>query len=276
VQHGIKIGVSSDCDRSSDQPAAVEHLLTRAEVLATETTMLLDLIGLEDGASVIDIGCGPLGILPLLRSRVGENGRVVGLDLDLAALATGERHAAELGLKVETVHADAIDTGLPTGSFDLVHERALLLNVTDPGAVVAEMARLARSGGVVALQEPDSSSWVCDPPHPLWELVRGEVLAVYPRTGRDFDIGRQTARLLRAAGLRNVNVRVTARVTAAGDYYQTFLLTLATRMRDEILAGTRLTSARLDGYLAELDAHLEQPGTLTCQPAMWNAWGTKP
>ena len=42
----------------------------------------------------------------------------------------------------------------------------LLLNVTNPKGVVTEMTRLARPGGVVALQEPDSGAWVCDPPHP--------------------------------------------------------------------------------------------------------------
>jgi hypothetical protein len=76
--------------------------------------------------------------------------------------------------------------------------------------------------------------------------------------------------------LRDVNVRVRTRVTAAGDYYQTFLLTLAGRMRAQILAAARLTNDRLDSYLTELHDHLAKPGTLTCQPAIWQAWGTKP
>lgn len=260
----------------TDGQCEVDALIAQAEVLVSETAVLLDLIGVERGASVIDIGCGALGTLPLLRGRVGDEGRVVGLDFDAGLLAAAARNAAGLGLKVETVHADALDTGLPEGSFDLVQERTLLLNVTDPDGIVAEMVRLARRGGVVALQEPDSSSWVCDPPHPAWEFLRGEIVAGFRQTGREFDMGRRTGRLLRAAGLRDVKVHVTARVTSAGDFHQTFLLSLASRMREQILAAERVTPARMHGLMAELDAHLADAGTVTCQPAMWHAWGTKP
>ena len=55
---------------------------------------------------------------------------------------------------VELVQADAAASELPAGGFDLVHERALLLNLTDPAPVVAEMVRLARPGGTVGCRSP--------------------------------------------------------------------------------------------------------------------------
>jgi hypothetical protein len=152
----------------------------------------------------------------------------------------------------------------------------LLLNVTRPQHIVAEMTRLARPGGVVALQEPDSAAWAIDPPHPAWELLLTEITDVYPRTGRDFHTGRRAARLLGDAGLRDVQVRVLARLTAPGEYFHTFLLTLAALMRQDILAGGRLTPGQLDTATAELRQHLRQPGTLTCLPTIWQAWGRKP
>ena len=157
-----------------------------------------------------------------------------------------------------------------------MHERTLLLNVTNPEDVVTEMTRLARPGGVVALQEPDSAAWVCDLPHPAWALLRSEVLDVYPRTGRDFQTGRRAARLLRTAGLQDVQVRVITSVTASGEYFQTLLLTLASLMREEILAAGRLTPGKLDAGPAQLREHLSEPGTLTCRPTIWQAWGSKP
>jgi len=81
---------------------------------------------------------------------------VVGLDLVPRLLAVVQQLTAQHGRAIEIVAADATDTKLSANSFDLVHERTLL-NVTNPGAVVAEMMRLARSGDIVALQEPDSS-----------------------------------------------------------------------------------------------------------------------
>jgi SAM-dependent methyltransferase len=149
-----------------DSPPEISHLLAQTEFLAPDAAELLERIGVTPGASVIDIGCGVLGILPQLRSQVGHGGRVVGLDIEPRLLAIASQLSAQHGLAAKTVRADAASTGLPSGSFDLVHERMLLLNVTSPQDVVAEMARLARPGGTVALPEPDSAAWTIDPPSP--------------------------------------------------------------------------------------------------------------
>ena len=82
--------------------------------------------------------------------------------------------------------------------------------------------------------------------------------------GRDFHTGRRTGRLLRDAGLRDVGVRATARVTRPGDYYHSFLLTLC---------GLLGVSAEEDA--AALREHLGRPGTITCQPLLWQATGVR-
>lgn len=63
--------------------------------------------------SAIDIGRGTLGVLPLLCSRVGQAGRVVDLELEPRLLAVADQLAAEHGLTIEIVQADATSTGLP-------------------------------------------------------------------------------------------------------------------------------------------------------------------
>jgi SAM-dependent methyltransferase len=258
------------------EAAEVEHLVAQAEVYAPEAEQLLDIIGLASGASAIDVGCGVLGILHLLPARVGPSGRVVGLDREPRLLDIARAQADQRGIALELVEADATSTGLEAGSFDLVHARTLLLNVSNPGEVLAEMVSVARPGGVVAVEEPDSAGWVCDPPHPGWDPLRSAVTGAYRAAGKDFDIGRRAARLLRAAGLNDVRVRATARVTQPGDYYHTFLLALAHLVRGQILAGDSLTTEQFEGHVASLRAHLNSPGTVTCQPVMWQAWGRKP
>ena len=259
-----------------DSTAEVEHLTHQAEVYAEEAANLLDRVGLAAGGSAIDVGCGVLGILRLLCERVGPSGRVVGLERESRILDAARQAAAQHSLLVEFVQGDATSLDLPADSFDFVHERTVLLNVHDPATVIAEMVRIARPGGVVALQEPDHSGWVCDPPHPAWDPLLAELLAAYRRNGKNFNTGRRIARALRDAGLTDVQVQVSARVTQAGEYYQTFLLTLTSLMRDQIITGGRLTAAELDGQVASLRAHLEKPGALTCMATMWQAWGTKP
>jgi ubiquinone/menaquinone biosynthesis C-methylase UbiE len=62
---------------------------------------------------VIDVGCGPGGILELLAERVGPRGRVVGLEVDPVHVAMARELVAEQGLtNVEVIQADARHTGL--------------------------------------------------------------------------------------------------------------------------------------------------------------------
>jgi ubiquinone/menaquinone biosynthesis C-methylase UbiE len=138
---------------------------------------------------VIDVGCGALGILDLLCAKVGPGGRAVGLDREPRLLDAARQATTQRRLPVELVPGDATDLPSPSAAFDFVHQRTVLLNVDDPPRVVAEMVRIARPGGVIALQEPDSSGWVCDPPHPAWDLLLTELLDAYRRNGKNFDMG---------------------------------------------------------------------------------------
>ena len=256
-----------------DSPAEIRHLVEQAEVYAKEATELFDLIGVDTGSTVIDVGCGVLGVVHLLADRVGAGGRVVGLDREARMVESGRRFTEQHGLAVEFIEADATASGLPDHSFDLVHARTLLLNVQNPGEILAEMVRIAKPGSVVAVQEPDASAWNCDPPHPAFDILRSAILDAYRRTGKDFSIGRRIARMLRDAGAQDVQVRATARVTHAGDYYHSFLLTIAGLVREVIVQAGGLTADEFDSYTAALRAHLEAPNTITCQPVMWQAWG---
>jgi hypothetical protein len=65
---------ATECVWLGADPCEPKHLLAQAAVLAAKTNELLDLIAVGEGASVIDIGCGALGILPTLSDTVGVHG----------------------------------------------------------------------------------------------------------------------------------------------------------------------------------------------------------
>ena len=98
----------------------IERLHVQSAAMAPETERMLDLIGVEDGWSCLDIGCGPGGITGLLSNRVGPTGHVVGLDMN-ADFLEHARHAAPSNVAFKL--GDAYASGLPAGVFDLVHMR---------------------------------------------------------------------------------------------------------------------------------------------------------
>jgi SAM-dependent methyltransferase len=252
------------------------RLLAQCALHRTEAEQLLDRIGVRPGDQALDLGCGPLGVLDLLAERVGTGGRVVGLDREerYLAIARHELDARELR-SVELGAADATATGQPGASFDLVHERLVLNNVPDPEAVVAEMVRLTRPHGHVAVQDMDWMTWTCLPEHADWHLLAGVAGRVW---SGDVHIGRRLPTLLRTAGLVDVQVVPHLRVFRSGEPNHRLLLRFVELHRERILdlGSDRVDPDRLDAAIARLDAHLDAPDTVTLYSVLFQAWGRRP
>jgi len=248
------------------------RLVVQAEVWAPMADWLLDRISVGPGARVIDIACGPLGIMHLLAERVGASGEVFGLDREPRMITMAREVAAERGLPLKLVEGDAAASALPDGSFDLVHARTLLINVVNPGEIITEMSRITRPGGTVAVQEPDAGYWVCDPPHPAWDRLLAAYKTTYRLQGRDFAIGRRLGRLLQDAALQDVNTHAHVFRTRAGDVYQNLLLNIVDAARPLMLDAGVYGADTIDSLSAALRAHLDSPETTTAV-AFWQAWG---
>ena len=251
------------------------RLMVQAEVWAPMAEWLLDQIGVSPGQRVIDIACGPLGIMHLLAERVGSGGEVFGLDREARMITMAREVAADRGLSLTLVEDDAAATSFPEAHFDLVHARTLMINIVNPDEIVREMRRITRPGGTVALQEPDCGYWVCDPPHPAWDRLVAAFTTTYRLQGRDFGIGRRLGRLLDDGGLSDVSTHAHVFRTKAGDVYQKLLLGVADAARPLMIEAGVYDSTTIDSLFAALHNHLDKPGTTTAF-AFWQAWGLRP
>ena len=163
------------------------------------------------GARAIDLGCGPAGVVALLAERVGSGGHVVGVDADPEHIALARAFAAQQGLQnLEILQADARHTGLPAGTFDVVHARYLLVNIPRPEEVVVEMARLAKPGGWVVGAEVDITPLICHPPQAEWDQMGRLLITSFQHDGANPHVGRTLAEMFREAGLVEVGVEIRA------------------------------------------------------------------
>ncbi|MCX2968441.1 MULTISPECIES: methyltransferase domain-containing protein [Streptomyces] len=107
---------------------------------------------LRPGDRVLDAGCGTGQALAVLREAVGPGGLVIGADLTAAmlteAVRAGRRRRAPLLL------ADAARLPLRAGALDAVFAAGLVSHLPDPAAGLAELARVTRAGGQLALFHP--------------------------------------------------------------------------------------------------------------------------
>jgi SAM-dependent methyltransferase len=245
--------------------------------LRDHSALLLDRVGSGEGWQAIDLGCGPCGILDLLAERVGPSGHVVGLDYEPANVALAREFAVERGLaNVEVIQGDAHRTGFPSASYDLVHARTLLINIPDPAAVVAEMVRLTRTGGWVAVLEPDGGGSVCYPAHPAWDRLTQIFRSAQEVDGADTFVGRRLPELFRQAGLVDIGVAAKADIYPTGHSRRTIRADLVRSMRPKIVAAAIASERELDEVDHAVREHLNDPDTLMLPHLLFLAWGRKP
>jgi len=254
------------------------RLQRQAQELAQESRAFFDRIGLSAGARAVEIGCGTHGCLDLLAERVGPSGHVIGVERSEGAVDLARRLVAEQGLaNVEVLNGDARATGLPRGAFDVVTARLVLVNVPEPEQIVAEAVALVRPGGVVAFHEADwGNTRICDPPLAAWDRVMDLLDAYAEANGIDLLVGRKLPRLLRRAGLCDVEVHPLFHVYPPGHGRRTIMFDFVENLSERLVAQRLVAERELGELKAALKRHIDDPETLVTSHLFFQAWGRKP
>jgi demethylmenaquinone methyltransferase / 2-methoxy-6-polyprenyl-1,4-benzoquinol methylase len=114
---------------------------------------LVDRVPVGPDAHVLDVATGTAAVAIELAQRTGC--RVTGLDQSPDMLAHGRRaiDAAGLSNRITLMQGEAERLPFPDASFDALTFTYLLRYVSDPGATLRELARVVRTGGVIASLE---------------------------------------------------------------------------------------------------------------------------
>jgi ubiquinone/menaquinone biosynthesis C-methylase UbiE len=162
-----------------------------APLLASVTDRLAECtVGLADGVSVLDIGCGTGE--PGLTLRERHPGlRVLGVDASDAMVGVARRKVAERGLSgIRHEVMDSQDLAVAGGTVDVVVSRFGVLSFADPLAEAREMKRVLRPGGTFCIATWDAFSksilsyaMLCAagevlPPHVVSAMQRQEQFAM--------------------------------------------------------------------------------------------------
>ena len=170
---------------------------------------LLIRVGIRSGWHVLDAGCGGGRFLPHLAGLVGPTGRVSAVDIAPENIALATARSLDLTTPVDVRDGDVTALPFPDDSVDA----AWCANVTQYlddhqlRRALAELRRVVRPGGIVAIKDLDASTITARPGPPF--LFSDFFRAAAPHSGyaRQLLRTRDLYRFLREAGLTQVRQR---------------------------------------------------------------------
>lgn len=226
--------------------------------------------GLRPGFRCLEVGAGSGSVARWLASQVGADGYVLATDLDTRWLDTGRLP------QLEAARHDIAEDPLPSGAFDLIHARLVLVHLPSRDDVLARLAGALKPGGWLVIQDFDSSLPHCldpvtDSERAFVKVGQALITALHLRKA-DTTYPRTLPHRLERAGL--------AEVGASGHVvvYRGASAEAALQQANLDQVGQSLVDAGLitDGDLATARRLLADPAFIANHPLLITAWGRKP
>ena len=178
------------------------------------TIRQLEQIGVSAGWSCLEVGGGGGSIARWLARQVTPGGHVVATDIDPRWLESGYPD-------IELRRHDIVVDELEEDSFDLAHERLVLIHLPERDRALRRMIDSLRPGGWLLIEDFDCT-WLPVGPYgepaqaALFTRVVGSLNRVLERAGLDMAYGRHFHSLLRKHGLVDVHVEGHIEVMVGG------------------------------------------------------------
>jgi SAM-dependent methyltransferase len=220
-------------------------------------------------AKCLDLGCGIGETTRLIAAHAGEESEVIGIDADPDLLEAARKLTANANISYQ--QGDAQKLGFEDARFDFVYTRMLLLHVPDPKAVFAEMLRVAKPGGIVAVTDMDFATFYTYPdPGPGKKLAH-----LWCALFRDGSMGIKIWHLFNEFGLPSAQFHVDRMLVRNEPEHKKLVVMSIEALRDSALEAGLLTEAEYQQLWEELTATIHDDTCLMGYPEFYCAWAVR-
>jgi SAM-dependent methyltransferase len=259
-------------------PEEYQRLRAQARIWEIAAGRILDQVSVPKGASCLDAGCGPGETMRLLAERVGDRGRVLGLDADpsIGRLAVEMLHGIGHRQCAFRTHDLNRDGPIPGGPFDLVYTRLLLFHLPERVAVLARLWDAVAPGGHLVVQDYDLRTVSVLPDLASVDEVGRVIIGAFTAAGADVQAGARLGPLFAQAGVGTPDgTDVTGRIEPLGRGHL-MLESVFRSLLPMAVAGGVTTE---DGAAAALSALARDAAAFADRPMLWplmiGAWKRK-
>jgi ubiquinone/menaquinone biosynthesis C-methylase UbiE len=159
---------------------------------------------IDSASRILDCGCGP-GSITVGLAQWAPDGQTIGIDIGAEQLDGARARARDLGVtNVAFRQGDIFALPFEDDSFDVVFSQTVLYHIPDPAKALAEIKRVLRPGGLVALRDAINAALVIWPDEPLIRDNARMVRLGALHSGGNPDVGMELGTLLHSAGFDEV------------------------------------------------------------------------
>lgn len=213
--------------------------------------------GLTTNWTCLEVGAGAGSIAQWMTGIVGQNGKVVAVDLDTRFVSN---LAAD---NLEVLAGDIRHLPIENQTFDLVHTRYVLIHIPDWHQVLSKLIALVKPGGWIVLEEPDfaTARAIVGEQTDCQSVnkVNQAILRMFADRDMDYSLGVKLPAILQTRGLEASSVEVDMHLSRGGSNMATMMSMSTMQLADKYIATGEVTPVDIERY-----------GHFAADP---NAWG---
>ena len=241
-----------------------------------ELQEILGALPLTPKMKVLDLACGDGFYTRRIAERLGPEGSVTGVDLNLAYLDEARKEAARHpgSASIDFVAASFDNLPFQEETFDFVWCAQSLFSLPDPVIVLQHLARVVRPGGLVAVLENDTMHQVILPwPVHLELPLRAaelQALTAETRNPGKYYVGRRLPAVFARAGLEplTMTTRAIDRQAPFGEAERTLLQNYLEEVAERVAPYLEVSLLQELRRLVDL----RSPAHLLGQPYLTMTW----
>jgi len=251
-------------------PDEYQRLKKIEDLLDPRSQSFLKKLGLKEGMSFLEAGAGGGGLLPWLSDRVGREGSVLALDLNVRYIKDIQRP------NLQILQDDLTRMDLGRERFDFIHERYVLNHIPAYQEVIQKMWAALKPGGWLLLEDADATPVRLETTDPsrlkAFQAIPQARKILFASKGMDSAFGRLLPDLLRQSGFTQVGEEIFSPLDHGGQGKAEIMRLSVLGLWDQYLQTGAATEEDLKTFV-EMAADPSQTGAYY---STVSTWGQKP
>ena len=220
-------------------------------------------VGLTEGMTVLDMGCGNGKMTEWISQQVGKTGQVYAVDASAAQIEQINQ-CSSLN-NVTGIAQNIYDLDLGQIKFDLIYCRYFLLHLVHPLQGIEILKRYLKPGGWFAFEEAMISSAFCYPYSTAYAKSRTLIKQLAQKKDLNFELGGQLVKMMHSLNMQAIDIEFVQPIlkTPLERSINTMMLE---ECRQHYVDHDLISAQELNDIIAELEHIAEDPAYLIAFP----------